>query len=129
MLIVLLIGIFLSAGSGSIPGQNFIDSLNSHLKKNMAASDQKKEILTLVDDMENELKDFSKKLKSSGKIIEELNRDHAANREDFEKVLDELNASRAMTQQNILEIRFKIKERMTREKWEEIFSSSQRERE
>ena len=126
MLIAILLGIFLSTGSstGSMIGQNFIDDLSAKVENNIIVSDQKKELLSLVDDMEDEIKKFSNQLKGSSKAIKRLNKDYDATREDFETILHELNTNRAGTQEKIMKIRFKMKNRLTREEWKKVFSGS-----
>ena len=49
------------------------------------------------------------------------NEDHDSNRPGFEKILDELNRERANAQQKILDLRFSIKNQMTRKEWQGAF--------
>ncbi len=71
-------------------------------------------MLSDVHDIDNALEDFSDQFKSAGKRPVKLDKDYASTRQDLEKVIDELNQDWARTQLQILELRFKIKERMTR---------------
>jgi len=100
-----------------LPGQAFIDSISSFAKENISERARKKEILSFVDNMEDALEDFSEQLKDSGKSMVKLNRDQSSTRQAFEEALDELNESRISAQKKILDLRFKMKDRMTREEW------------
>ena len=120
----MLIGAFITLlffSVASLPGQAFIDNMSSFTKESISEPDRKKKILSFVDDMENALEDFSEQLKDSGKHMVKLNRDHSSTRQAFEEVLDKLNESRISTQEKILDLRFKMKDRMTREEWEMAF--------
>ena len=120
----MLIGAFITLlffSVTSMPGQAFVDNISSFAKQNISERDRKKEILSLVDDMEGALEDFSEQLKDSGKRMVKLNRDHSSTRQVFEEVLDELNEGRISTQEKILDLRFKMKDRMTREEWQMAF--------
>lgn len=119
MLIAILLGIFLSTGSTA--GQRFIDALSVKVKDNITVSEQKKELLSLVDDMEDEIEKFSRQLRGSSEAIRRLNKNHGATHEEFETVLGELNSGRERTQEKIITIRFKMKNRLTREEWKKIF--------
>jgi hypothetical protein len=111
--------LFLSVAD--LPGQAFVDNIRSFAKQNISERDRKKEILSLVDDMEDALEDFSEQLKDSGKSMVKLNRDRSSTRQGFKEVLDDLNESRMSTQEKILDLRFKMKDRMTREEWQTAF--------
>ena len=120
----MLIGAFITLlffSVADLPGQAFINNITSFAKENISERGRKKEILSFVDDMEDVLENFSEQLRDSGNRMIKLNRDHSSTRHAFEKVLDDLNESRMSTQEKILEIRFKMKDRMTREEWQMAF--------
>jgi predicted nucleic acid-binding Zn-ribbon protein len=119
-----LIGAFIAllfSSAGDLPGQGFIDTINAFVKQGITEPDRKKAVSADVADMEEALEDFSKRLKSAGKLMVKLNKDYGSSREALESVLDELNRERAGTQQKILELRFSIRDQMSREEWQRAF--------
>jgi hypothetical protein len=52
----------------------------------------------------------------------ELDKDYKSNRKQFEKLFDEFNQNQQDTYQAILDLRFKLKEGMTRSEWEDAFA-------
>ena len=120
----MLIGAFITLLFFSVadfPGQAFIDNISSFAKENISERDRKKEILSFEDNMEDALEDFSEQLKDSGKSMVKLNCDDSSTRQAFEEVIHKLNDSRISTQEQILDLRFKMKDRMTREEWKIAF--------
>ena len=124
MLIALIVSLFLSLYSSDLPGMEFIEKVSDLIRETVSEPQRSEEILSLVDDMEKELKDFNKQLKKSSKTLTKLNRNHNSRREDLENVLDELNDRRINSQEKLLEIRFEMKERMSREEWRAVFSEN-----
>lgn len=123
MLIALITSFIISLFSADMTGREFIESLEKQIKIAISEKEHKKELTTLVDAMEREMKTFHKKLNMSGKELSKLNKNYTSTREDFENVLNELNETRMVTQQNVLKIRFKLKESMTKEEWKMVFDS------
>jgi hypothetical protein len=117
---LILLGLtFLLLSSG--PELGFVNTISARAEQSIIEPDRKEKVLSLVNDMANEINDISKRLESSSKNIADLNRDHSSKRESFEKVLDELNQDRIRSQEKILQIRLKLKDHMTREEWEAVF--------
>lgn len=120
MLIAALVTLLFFSGA-SLPGQAFIDKISEFGKENISERDRRKAVLSITEDMEEAMENFSDQLKDSGKRMVKLNRDHGSTREAFEKELEELNNSRFQTQEKILDLRFKLKDGMTREEWQMAF--------
>jgi uncharacterized protein YdgA (DUF945 family) len=119
---LLLVALLVAGGGGDAASwQQFIDQQNASVEDVIKERDRRKEILSFVDEMETELKRFSEQQEQLSGAILKLNRDYGATRSNFEKTLDDMNDNRAMTQQTILEARFKMKSKMSREEWEVIF--------
>ncbi|HID28823.1 MAG TPA: hypothetical protein EYP19_02325 [Desulfobacterales bacterium] len=124
MLIALIVSLFLSLYSSDLPGMEFIERVSNLIKETVTEPQRSEELLSLVDDMKKEFKDFNNQLKKAGKTLSKLNRNHNSRREDLEDVLDKLNGSRVDSQAKLLEIRFQMKERMSREEWQTVFSGN-----
>jgi predicted nucleic acid-binding Zn-ribbon protein len=118
MLILLGLTYLLLSGG---PELDFVNTMSARVEQSIVEPDRKQKVLSLVNDMANEINDISKRLESSSKSIAKLNRDHSSRRESFEKALDELNQGRIRSQEKILQIRFNLKDHMTREEWEAVF--------
>ena len=120
MLIGALMAIFFSS-TADLPGQGFVDLLNTSIEQRITEPNRRKAISSDADDIEKALAHFSKKLEKAAKRMVKTNEDHDSNRPGFEKILDELNRERANAQQKILDLRFSIKNQMTRKEWQGAF--------
>ena len=120
MLIGALMAIFFSS-TADLPGQGFVDLLNTFIEQRITEPNRRKAISSDADDIEKALAHFSKKLEKAAKRMVKTNEDHDSNRPGFEKILDELNRERANAQQKILDLRFSIKNQMTRKEWQGAF--------
>lgn len=120
MLIGALIAIFFSSAA-DLPGQGFVDLLNAYIEQRITEPDRRKAISSDADNIEKELEHFSKKLRKAAKRMVNTNEDHGSNRLAFENILDELNGERADTQQKLLELRFSIRDQMSRNEWQKAF--------
>ena len=79
-----------------------------------AASDTLKEL-------RGEIKAFEKKFSKSTKSLTKLYKDHDANADRVLAVLDELNSDWLASQERAIDLRFDLKESLTREEWEDVF--------
>ena len=120
MLIGALIALLILS-TASMPGQALVDNISSFAKESISERDRRKEILSFTENMEDALADFSDQLKDSGTSMAKLNKDQNSTRHAFEDELNTLNNSRFQTQVKILDLRFKIKDRMSREEWNKVF--------
>lgn len=71
---------------------------------------------TLVD-LKREAAAFERKFAATGKTVRRLYLDHAADPADIEAVLDELNREWQRGQERALDLRFELRDRLTREEW------------
>ena len=77
---------------------------------------------TLVE-LKRETTVFEKKFAASGKAVKRSYRDHAADRAEIEAVLDQLNRDWERGQERTLDLRFELREQLTREEWAALYSS------
>ena len=75
-----------------------------------------------LDDLETEATAFGKKFTASGRAISRSYRDHAAGRAEIEAVLDELNRDWERGQERALDLRFELRDQLTREEWAALYS-------
>ena len=73
-------------------------------------------------DLQSEVAAFGKKFTASGRAISRSYRDHAAGRAEIEAVLDQLNRDWEEGQARVLDLRFELREQLTREEWAALYS-------
>ena len=73
-------------------------------------------------ELEAEVAAFEKKFTASGKEISRSYRDHAGGRAEVEAVLDELNRDWERGQERALDLRFELRDQLTREEWAALYS-------
>ena len=73
-------------------------------------------------DLRKEAAAFEKKFTATGKAVSRSYRDHAADRAEIEAVLDQLNRDWERGQERALDIRFELREQLTREEWAALYS-------
>ena len=77
--------------------------------------------LTLAE-LEAEVVAFRKKFTASGKEISRSYRDHAADRAEIKAVLDQLNRDWERGQERALDLRFELRDQLTREEWAALYA-------
>lgn len=76
----------------------------------------------MLKDLRKEAAAFEKKFTATGKAVSRSYRDHAADRAEIEAVLDQLNRDWERGQERALDIRFELREQLTREEWAALYS-------
>jgi uncharacterized small protein (DUF1192 family) len=66
---------------------------------------------------------FEKEFTASGRAVTRSYRDHAADRAEIEAVLDALNQDWERGQERALDLRFELRERLTREEWAALYET------
>jgi len=77
--------------------------------------------LTLAE-LEAEVLAFRKNFTVSGKEIKRSYRDHAADSAEIEAVLDQLNRDWERGQERALDLRFELRDQLTREEWAALYA-------
>jgi len=72
--------------------------------------------------LKTEVAAFGKKFTASGRAISRSYRDHAAGRAEIEAVLDELNRDWERGQERALDLRFELRDQLTRQEWAALYS-------
>ncbi len=73
-------------------------------------------------DLEAEVAAFEKKFTASGRAISRSYRDHAAGRAEIEAALGQLNRDWERGQERALDLRFELRDQLTREEWAALYS-------
>ena len=66
---------------------------------------------------------FEKTFAASGKAVKRSYRDHGADRAEIEAVLEQLNRDWERGQERALDLRFELREQLTREEWNALYSA------
>lgn len=79
---------------------------------------------SMLEELRQGVDAFDKEFAAAGTSITASYRDHDADRAEIEAVLENLNREWARGQQRALDLRFELRERLTRKEWEALFSES-----
>lgn len=75
-----------------------------------------------LDELGQAVKSFEKDFAASGKAVTRSYRDHVADRAEIEAVLDQLNRDWERGQERVLDLRFELRDELTREEWAALYS-------
>ena len=125
MILGLLAMFFLAGGVGGMSGSMLTPESMNELSERAdtvildsaraAAAEQ-----TLAE-LQKEVKAFQKLFWSSGKQLDKVYNDHADDGDQAQSILDELNADWAVEQKRAVDLRFKLKESVSKQEWAELF--------
>ncbi len=77
---------------------------------------------SILKDLRKDLVAFDKQFAASGKVVRRSYRDHAADHTDVEAALDQMNRDWARGQERALDLRFELRDKLTREEWAALYS-------
>ena len=77
---------------------------------------------SILEDLRKDVVAFDKQFAASGKVVRRSYRDHAADRADVEAALDQLNRDWQRGQERVLDLRFELRDQLTREEWAALYS-------
>jgi hypothetical protein len=78
---------------------------------------------SILEDLRKDVITFDKKFAAAGKGVRRSYRDHAADRAEVEAALEQLNRDWERGQQRSLDLRFELREHLTREEWTALYST------
>ena len=119
-MLIALLTIYL-LGGGSFGPMEFIDQANDTSKTAIVDDDQRKEVQATLKTMTSRAKDYSK---DAEKVLSGLRKgfsDHEARTEVFEGFFTEMNALNTAYSNDIIEIRFDLRDQVTLEQWTDLF--------
>jgi len=124
MLIALLTVLLL--GGGSTGALNYIGDTRDAVKSVVANGDAQKSALKTLKAMRKRTNVQNKMAKRTAKEIEKVFSDHEIEADDLETIWNEYFAAIDSHNQDMLDMRFALKENITREEWTEIFKDTER---
>ncbi len=120
MIIATVTAIILLMGGG---GFSFEDALKPLAEQAILDKDLRKQVLAVAKEMDKERKDLAKHLKETSKELNEKNKNYDTTPEDFSMRYAKSDQAREKAQNNVIELRFKMKELLTAEQWEALFGN------
>ena len=121
-MLVALYTIFVLGGGFSFAISDFLDDMKQSTKTYVVDDEHKKEALDTIKAMKALLKDHQK---SFGKISKPLGKELAANplrNAEVDELWDQYIDLSSNTMRDMVELRFQLKDQLTRNEWEQVFS-------
>lgn len=125
MIAALLIAFFLggSGGSGTALTQELLEDFDDRSQQVIADPARAKAVTAEVAAISDELKRFNKAFAKSGRSLSKSYKDHSADSASMQAQLDLLDADWEAAQARAIDHRFNIREQMTPEEWQAVFTS------
>ncbi len=122
MLIALITILLLGASSTGM--LNFIADTQDTVKVVMEKDDRRKEALSTLKAIEKRTEAHNKMVKGSSKDINNALADNDVTEADIDTIWYRYFAQREAYNRDMLDLRFQLKDQMTREEWQEVFSGN-----
>jgi len=122
MLIALFTIYFLGGGSGGM--LDYIADIEDSVEIIMAEGERQDEALTVLKAMKKKATEHYKKVKQPTKGLEKTFRNHESTAEQIDALWAEHYATLDRYNDDMLDLRFELKEHINREEWEAIFSAN-----
>ena len=120
MLIALFTILFLGQTSSALLGE--ISDVQDSVKLVMPKNDQRKAAQGILKQMEKATEARNKQLGKSSKQLNKALADHEFDPIEIDRMWSEYHETRKNFQMKMIDLRFELKEHISREEWEEIFS-------
>jgi septum formation topological specificity factor MinE len=116
---------FIGGGAAGIGGGALtpvaIEELSDRVEIVVTEPARSESAQSILQEMRREVVAFEEKFAASGKIVKHSYSDHAADRAEIESVLGTLNQDWERGQQRMLELRFELRDHLTREEWAALY--------
>ncbi len=120
MLVALLTALLFLGGSSAL-SSGMISDAQDNVKQIMAKNDQRKAALNVLKQMEKRTKAQNKITNKFSKQLGKALSDHDFAIEDFDRMWDDYHKDRSSFQRDLIDLRFELKEHISREEWEKLF--------
>ena len=122
MLIALFTILFLGQTSSTLLGE--ISDVQDSIKVVMPKNDQRKAAQGILKQLEKATKAQNKQVGKSSKQLNKALADHEFDASEIDRMWSEYHETRKSFQMKMIDLRFELKEHISREEWAEIFSGS-----
>ena len=117
MLIGLLVLFLVGGSGGTLPLTEWLDHGKEYAKKEIADPAQRREVLATMDEMKDRQKDLYKAEEKAVRAIDKLAASRTSRSADFEPALAGYRAETEAPQEQLLDLRFRLRTQVTREQW------------
>lgn len=119
----MLIGLLVILLLGGTPSGMLVELslVQDNIKAVVVKDDQKKAARDVVKKMEKRTKDQNKQVNKYAKRLDDALSDHDFPAADIDKLWSKYHAVRRDYQLRMVDLRFELKEHITREEWQDIF--------
>jgi chromosome condensin MukBEF ATPase and DNA-binding subunit MukB len=121
MLMALLLAVILSGSSGTSALIAAFDHAKAVIKADITDKAQRTELLSVIDLADKVTKEDLKNKKKSAEELLALAARHDATAGDIEPVLEKLRADNESYQDRMIQYRFALKAKMSREQWAKVY--------
>ena len=111
-------------GSGASPMLDGIDQMKDNIKAEIVDEGTRKDALAIVKTMEATSKEYEKADKKDEKELLELIQGYESTTAELKRIMDASFKQRVEYQQAMLALRFELKDKLTQEQWEKIFTKN-----
>ena len=116
-----LLALYFFGSSGASDRAVFIERTKTFVKEHIQDSTRRTDLLAVVEGAERTTKE---QVQARGKVVKELmniSEHHAAKADDIQPVLERYHAEIAAYQERMIQYRFALKGKMSREEWAKVF--------
>lgn len=129
MLVAILAGFFLFFGFSEQTTTLYIDNIQEGIALEIVDKGQRKDALVVVEKMKKETKRYYKSTSVNSKsLVKSLTKEQVVPDAEFNAIFEELNKKRAEYQNNMLGFKSELKQHLSREKWEKVFTAAGKEK-
>ena len=120
----MLIALFtiLILGGSNTGMLNFIADTQDTVKVVMEKDDRRKEVLATLKETKKRTEAHNKMVKRTSKDMNKILSSDEVTDDDIETIWEAYFAQRASYNQDMLDLRFQLKDQMTREEWQQVFA-------
>lgn len=99
-----------------------LEHLKPQIEQYVNSGERQDQLLALIKVEDKKMVEFNKEANAAGKKLLELNKDYDANADEFQGIIDDFEPQLLQAQSRYVELRFALKEKMTREEWQAVFA-------
>jgi hypothetical protein len=117
MLVALLIAFLTGGGAGTLPLVEWLDHGEAYVKMEIADPVKRWDLLAAMHEMQDRHQDLVQAEKKAAKAIHRLAESRQSRSADFQPTLAALRAESETAQDQLVALRFRLKDQVTREQW------------
>ena len=112
---------FVMNPANELANQGLIDQVGTYINQSIDDTNRQETLQAVVDAMKKEQAKMALHSNGTRQSLIELDSDPASERDQFDTVLNAFNRDQQKSYKAMLDLRFQLKENMSRAEWEEAF--------